>query len=174
MREVDQALLQISEIHQHLSRTEVFRGYRTLPIALAGVSGIIGAVLQNRMISSRPPEWFVYYWVSVAIIAFSFAISGIILHWINHPDPYHRRHTLTVTGQFRPCLVAGCCLTVMLTPLGESAIRLLPGLWATLYSLGIFALKPYLPTPHKWVAAFYLIAGMVLSGMVRDGASLSP
>ena len=35
--ELRDALAQIAEIRQHMARTEVFRGYRALPVAFSGV-----------------------------------------------------------------------------------------------------------------------------------------
>jgi len=38
----------------------------------------------------------------------------------------------------------------------------LPGLWAVLFGLGVFAARPYLPRATGWVGLFYLAAGAVL------------
>jgi hypothetical protein len=177
MRDIEKALDQISEIHRHLSRTEVYRGYRSIPVALAGLTGIIGAGLQTWVVQAGAPDWYesyVYYWIEIGAFAFLVAISGVILYWINNPDPHLRRHTLHVVGQFAPCLLAGLFITLMVLPQGEAAIRLLPGLWTICYSLGVFASRPYLPRFIGWVAAFYLLAGVILLGLAQSEHSLSP
>ncbi len=38
---------------------------------------------------------------------------------------------------------------------------MLPGLWAVLFSLGVFASCRLLPKPTFWVGVFYLLAGCV-------------
>ena len=53
-------------------------------------------------------------------------------------------------------------------------MQYLPGLWAVLFSLGVFASRPYLPRIIGWVALYYLVAGTVLLAMAADSTSLSP
>ena len=44
--DVTRALDQIAEIHQQIAKGEVYRGYRSLPVALSGLIGLIAAWLQ--------------------------------------------------------------------------------------------------------------------------------
>ena len=44
--EVNRALDRISEIHDHLAKSEVFRGYRSIPVALSGVVALLAASAQ--------------------------------------------------------------------------------------------------------------------------------
>ncbi len=44
--ELSQALAQVSEIREHLARTEVFRGYRSLTVGFSGVVGLTAAIIQ--------------------------------------------------------------------------------------------------------------------------------
>jgi hypothetical protein len=76
-------------------------------------------------------------------------------------------------GQFAPCLVAGTAVTVGMTRAGEALISFLPGLWAVLFGLGIFAARPYLPKAIGWVALFYLAAGFRLLLTAQEGEALS-
>ena len=48
--ELREALSQISEIRQRMAGTEVFRGYRSLPIALSGLLAIVGTFVQPILI----------------------------------------------------------------------------------------------------------------------------
>jgi hypothetical protein len=41
---------------------------------------------------------------------------------------------------------------------------LLPGLWAVVFGLGVFATRPYLPRAVGWVGLYYLTAGAFLLG----------
>ena len=45
--EIHRALSQISEIHEHLTKGEVFRDYRSLPTALSGALALFAAALQS-------------------------------------------------------------------------------------------------------------------------------
>jgi hypothetical protein len=174
MTEVEKALNQISAIHEHLARTEVYRGLRSIPVALAGLVGMVAAVFQSGVLENRPADWFVYYWVGAAFLSFTVAMSGGVFHFLSKADRFHRRRSLHVVGQFLPCLVAGACLTLVLVRYGQPAIQLLPGLWSILFSLGTFATRSYLPHGIGWVALGYLIAGIILLRMAETGQSLSP
>ena len=44
--ELRQALAQVSEIREHLARTEVFRGYRSLTVGFSGLVGLTAAAVQ--------------------------------------------------------------------------------------------------------------------------------
>ncbi len=174
MSEVHKALGQIASIHEHLARTEVYRGYRAVPLAFSGLTGLLAAWLQPWVIGGKPASWFVYYWTVVAVIAFTVAMSEGVLHFLHRSTPYQRRRSVHVIGQFIPCLAAGACFAVFMVPCGEVAIRFLPGIWAILFSMGNFASLPYLPRSVFWLALGYFLAGVILLGLAESGQSLSP
>ena len=172
--EVHKALDQISEIHEHLARSEVYRGYRSIPVALSGVLAFGAAALQPRLVGVEPTSSFVVFWVCVAVIGSLVAGGGIIYNYFLEENPLARRKTRTVVGQLLPCVVSGVVITAALTWIAHGGIAFLPGLWAILYSLGIFASRPYLPRIIGWVALFYFVAGAKLLLMAGEGTSLSP
>ena len=45
--ELREALTQITEIRLQLARTEVFRGYRAMPVAFSGGVALLAAVIQR-------------------------------------------------------------------------------------------------------------------------------
>ena len=47
--ELREALDQIAEIREHIARTEVFRGYRSLTVAFSGLLAISAAAIQPRV-----------------------------------------------------------------------------------------------------------------------------
>ena len=49
--ELRDALTQITEIRLQLARTEVFRGYRAMPVAFSGGVAVLAAVIQTATIS---------------------------------------------------------------------------------------------------------------------------
>lgn len=62
------ALRQICEIYSHLERSEVYRGYRSLPVGLTGVCALIAAALQLRLFPPATPLDFVWFWVGVVVV----------------------------------------------------------------------------------------------------------
>lgn len=163
------ALDQISEIHQQLAKGEVFRDYRALPIGLGGVMAIAAAALQDRLIDGQNGAQFGLYWMAVAVACAAISASGIMYAYVRRSGPFARRHTLIVVGQFVPSLIAGAGLGLLLAQAesGAGAHRLLPGLWAMLLSLGIFASRPYLPRAVGAVALYYLVCGLALLAWLR-------
>ena len=65
-------------------------------------------------------------------------------------------------------------LTLAVVRFAPVGIPLLPGLWAMLFSLGVFASWRKLPRPSLLVGTFYLLAGTVLIGAADNMQSLSP
>jgi len=172
--EIRKALNQISEIHGHLARTDVYRGYRAIPVTFSGVLALLAASAQTRLVPNESPQSFVFYWVGVAAFAAAIAGGGIVCGYLREESLFARRRTRTAVGQLLPCVVAGAGVTFFVTRLGSDFIAFLPGLWTVLFSLGVFASRPYLPRIIGWVALYYLAAGYVLLAIAGDGRSLSP
>lgn len=173
--ELDRALAQISDIHAHLDRAEVYRGYRALPVSLTAGAALLAAWGQTSALGApAPPAAFLAYWILVAGVALATAGGFIGYRYFFRETEAERRKTLRVVGQFLPCLAGGALATFLFAPLGEEAIRLLPGLWALLFSLGIFASRPYLPRAIGWAGLFYLLAGARLLFLAPTPAAFSP
>lgn len=172
--EVHKALDQISEIHEHLTRAELYRGYRSVPIALSGFLALIAAAVQPRFAGAESPTAFVGYWVVVGILGILLAGGGVVYNYRKEESCRARRMTRIVVGQLLPCLVAGAMLAFLMGIANQQTVAFLPGLWCILYSLGVFASRPYLPRMTGWVGLFFLIAGGVLLALAPAGSSLSP
>jgi hypothetical protein len=164
------ALERISEIHGHLAKGEIYRGYRPLPAALTGAVGLTGAALQRRIVSPGDDVAFVIFWAALAAIGL--AIHGVsAVSRLAREGAPGRRRALRVEGQFAPAVAAGAMLTAGVLAAGGPAPGFLPGAWALLFSLGLFSCRPYLPRRIGWVALFYLLAGgalLLLSGAGTD------
>jgi hypothetical protein len=155
------ALDQIEEIHRQIAKGEVFRGYRSVPVALSGLVGLVAAGLQPAGLGADPMG-FVVYWAAIAAAAAFIGSSEIIYNYTVHEDVTGRRKTRRVVGQFLPSLVGGIAITVCFAHLNAALVPLLPGLWAICFGVGIFASRPYLPRASGWVALFYYAAGFAL------------
>ena len=161
------ALDQIEEIHRQIAKGEVYRGYRSLPVALSGLMGLVAAWLQPSGLGAADPTGFVLYWAAIAAGAAFIGSSEIIYNYVVHEDATRRRKTRRVVGQFLPSLVGGAGMTVCFMHLSAALVPLLPGLWAICFGIGTFASRPYLPRASGYVALFYYAAGVVLLWIAR-------
>jgi hypothetical protein len=156
------ALDRIEEIHAQVAKGEVFRGYRPVPVALAGAIGLLAAWLQPRLVPEGDAACFLSFWLTVAAAGFAVNAGVVGLGYARSRDAFARRHTRQVVGQFVPCLLAGAAVSLCLPAGGAGFVRLLPGLWALLFGRGVFASRPYLARATGWVALFFVVAGAAL------------
>lgn len=155
--EHDRALERIAEIHAHMSRGEVYRGWRPVPVAVSGLIGLAAAAARPGL---GDPIGFVTYWLAVAVTAMIIGCSEIALQYVRAPEGYERRHTRQVLEQFLPALAAGVFVTVTFVRLSRALVPLLPGLWALFFGIGILAARPYLPRVAGLTALYFWTAGL--------------
>lgn len=174
---LDKALEQISEIHKHLATSQVFRGYRAVPSELSGVLALAAAWAQPAVVPGGDSRLYVLYWTLVAVAAFLICGGSVAYGHLREGDPLARRRTVTVVGQLAPSLAVGAVITAVFVAAEEGRlIPYLPGVWALLYGLGLFASRLFLPKMIGWVALFYFLCGCILlrGAAGHDPASLSP
>lgn len=169
---VSQALEQLDEIRHHLGRSEVYRGYRSRTIALTGISGLLAATVLSTWGSASGEFARAGFWVAVAVFNLAVVAWEVLGDYGNHRTEHQRKITRRTVGQFLPALALGAVLTLTIAGRGE-ALRLLPGLWAGLFALGIFSSRPYLPRGVGWVGAYYLAASALLVN-IGDSALAQP
>jgi hypothetical protein len=160
--DLPRALGQLADIHQQIAKGEVYRGYRSLPVAASGLMGLAAAWVQTPALGASDPVGFVVYWTVIAACAGFVGASEIIYNYVVHDDRAARRQTKQVVGQFLPSMLAGAIITASFVHLSEALMPVLPGLWAICFGIGIFASRPYLPRASGWVALFYYAAGVAL------------
>jgi hypothetical protein len=174
--ELRQALAQVAEIREHLARVELFRGYRSLTIGFTGVVGLTAAAAQALWLP-QPTEYLTEYlalWIGAAAI--NLAVVGIEL-WRRAQSlrtDLARRTTCFAVGQFVPALIAGGLLTLVIVKCASESSWMLPGLWAVLFSLGVFASCRLLPRAVTVAGAWYLACGVLALAWGQGEASLSP
>lgn len=153
-----EALERINEIHGHMAKGEIYRGFQPKAIALSGSGGMLAAMLQTRVVNPADPRSFVLFWMCTAAICA--IMAGPLLPFkVWALSPYERRRTLQVWGQFAPCLIAGGIVALGICYAMPESVKLLPGLWAIIFSLGIFSARPFLPRATGWIGVLYLVAG---------------
>jgi len=172
--ELREALTQISEIRQRVAQTEVFRGYRAVPVAFSGVLALATAVMQATFLPQPESSPIVYLALWIGAAAASVLATGleIFLQHRHARSSLAKQLTWLALRQFAPCLLAGGLVMFAVLTYAPDILWMLPGLWAMLFSLGIFASYRLLPRPTFWVAVFYMIAGTML--LTLREAALSP
>jgi hypothetical protein len=159
--ELREALTQISEIRQQVARTELFRGYRAVPVAFSGLLALAVAGLQSVWLPEPAEnlEAYLFLWVGAALVSMLATGAEMALQFRHARSALARETTWLALGQFLPCIVAGGVVMVVVLLHYRELLWLLPGLWAILFSLGIFASYRLLPRATFWVAVFYMVAG---------------
>lgn len=158
---VSQALEQLDEIRHHLSRNEVYRGYRSRTIALTGATGLITACLLQFAWPTVDDPTRVGCWVALAAFNLAIVAWEILGDYGSHLSEHQKKMSLQTVGQFLPALCLGALFTATAL-VSSQCLTLLPALWAGLYAMGIFSSRPYLPRGVGWVGAFYMVASAVL------------
>jgi hypothetical protein len=173
---LDEALAQISDIRGHLVRTEVFRGYRSATVAFSAVVAVGTAGLQAVLIPdpARATRDYLILWVGAAALCLIVTAVEMSVRYARSVSPLAARHACLAVEQFLPCVVAGALLTAVLFRYASEALWMLPGLWAILFSLGIFASWRLLPRQTFLVAIYYLLAGVLCLAVARGDHSFSP
>jgi hypothetical protein len=163
MTDIGRALEQIAEIHAHLAKAEVYRGWRSLPVALSGAVGLGAAAWQS--VTGSPGgdvRDVIGFWLAIGLAAVAVGTAEIAWRYVRRASDLERRRTRQVFGQLVPALAAGAAATAAVMRAHPASAPLLPGLWAMFFGVGVFAARPYLPRAGVVVAAYYWSAGAVL------------
>lgn len=174
--ELDEALTQIAEIRRQMARTEVFRGYRAVTVALSGLLAWGAAGVQSWWIP-QPGEHLPAYltlWLGAAVASALAAGWEMVYRARQESSRWTREQTWMAVEQFVPCLVAGGLLTFALVRYVPGQVWMLPGLWSMFFSLGVFASRRLLPPAIFLVAVYYLAAGVAVLVHYQGDLALSP
>lgn len=174
--ELHDALAQITAIRSQIARTETFRGYRSATVAFSGLLALGGAGLQSVWLP-QPQESVGAYlslWVGLAAVCLVAVGAELAARCYRATSPLRRQITLLAVEQFLPCVVAGGLLTGAIVVFAQESLWMLPGLWAILFSLGVFASCRLLPRQTFWAGVYYMAAGVAALAFARGDAALSP
>jgi len=174
--ELREAMTQISEIRQTMAAARVCRGYRSAAVACSGFLALAGAAAQAVWLPA-PQQAIGFYlalWIGVAVLAAGILTGSMFLSARRSGSALQLQINALVVEQFVPSLVAGVLLTYVVVHFAASSAWMLPGLWALLFSLGLYACCRLLPRPTFWAAGFYLLAGLVYLALGQGPWALSP
>jgi len=172
MNSTREAFDQIDEIHRQLARSSIYRGYRSFYVALSGILGLAAGLASPAFVETVPSRVFVGYWVVVSGINLSLCAALMGYRYVVMKSRWERKKTVQVLNQFVPMLVAGLMVTLSLFYIGEHTLALLPGIWALLFGMGLFSLRPYLPDRIMACALYYFAAAGVLFWMAYSAPRL--
>lgn len=174
--ELHDALAQISDIRQHLARTETFRGYRSATVGFSAFLAFAAGSLQTMFVPDPAADIARYLTLWVGVAVFSVAVTAIemFVRCSRSVSLLAVQHTRLAVEQFIPCLLAGALITIVLVKGEAETLWMLPGLWSILFSLGVFASSRLLPRATLWVAFYYLFAGMICLAVAHDQSAFSP
>jgi len=172
--DINKAVDQISEIHKHLAKSEIFYGYKPQTVLTVGIAAFIMAAIQSWWLIPKSDFIFLVQWLATGSVIVAIIGGNIIYNYLKNGSNFEIHQMSKVFLQFVPSLVAGFIITGIMMIFESSAVEYLPGIWALLFSLGIFSMRPYLPRMVGYVALFYLIAGTVLLYLVRYSLSFTP
>jgi hypothetical protein len=171
-----QAAVQIAEIQSRLSHAQTFRGYRSITVAATGLLALAAAAVQPLLVPhpSQTPLLWLGLWLVVAIIGAVGVGFELAVRCRRSGSPWFVRLTVSAVSRFLPCIVAGAAVTAALALSAPETLWLLPGLWAVLFSLGVFASCTVMPREIAWVGVFYLAAGIACLLFASGATAFAP
>ena len=177
MKELQQALSEIHTIRNQVARGTEFRGYGPASIALSGLLAMLVAAVQAQWMAKHgKPQ--VIGWVAVwaGTAAVSVLLTGIdtFVRARRVHRGLAREMVLSAVEQFIPAMTVGFLLSVVLISVAPQECWLLPGLWALIFSLGVFASCRFLPRQMFAVGVWYLAAGLFCLAAASTARALSP
>ncbi|MFL5331053.1 MAG: hypothetical protein ACJ8C4_19350 [Gemmataceae bacterium] len=167
--ELREALAEIADIRLRMAESELFRGYRSLPIAFSGLLACLAAVLQPIWIDGPHTQVTQYciLWMGIATLSVATAGATMMVRDYLGGESQTRGFTWLALSQLAPPLVVGAILTVIIARDLPQAVVILPGLWQMLFACGLFASWRLLPRAAFGVALFYLASGIVSLALAR-------
>ncbi len=162
MTEYRQALNELNAIRAQVARGTEFRGYGPLSIASSGVLALAVAAAQSHWFpgSARDLGFFLAVWISTAAVAVALTSAETIARVRKVHRGFASQMIRAALEQFLPCIAVGIALTGVVTRVARADAWMLPGLWALVFALGVFASCRFLPRQMFAVGVWYLVAGL--------------
>jgi hypothetical protein len=176
MKELNDALDEISAIRAQIARSVEFRGFGPLTVAATGLLALGAAEIQVRAFPAAEHDVsiFLALWVTVAVaaaglIAAEMVIRSRVIHSGLAPEMI-----ASAVESLVPSGVTGMLLTAVLVRCAPEAVWMLPGIWQILLGLGVCASARFLPRAILIMASWYITAGLVCIWWLAITRALSP
>ena len=175
MLNLDRALTDIKAMRSQMARGTEFRGYGPVAFAFSGALAIGAAIAQAQWIGNAADALPTYLglWIAAAIVSGAVISADVVTRSRRVHSGLADEMIQSAAEQLLPAVVAGGLITVVLFHFAPDSLRLLPGLWQIILSLGIFASCRSLPTPFIAIGIWYLGAGLVCLAFA-NAAPFSP
>jgi hypothetical protein len=176
MTDLTQALAEISEIRAQVARGTQFRGYGPASIAVSGTLALIVAAVQAVWMKEwgRDAVSFIAIWVAAAAVSVALTTSETVVRSRRVHSGFATEMIRSAVEQFLPAAIVGMLLTGVFLLAAPKELWMLPGLWESIFSLGVFASCRFLPRQMFAVGLWYLICGLVCLMMASGPHILSP
>lgn len=174
--ELREALRQISDIRNTMARSEVFRGYRSLTVGFSAALGMAAAAFQTQWVADPTTHLgnYLLFWISVATISVSVVMAELCWRTRATGTGLSRDMARLALEQFAPSLAVGALLTLSIYRFAPQVGWMLPGLWAFIFGLGVFASYRLLPRQVFWVGAYYIGCGCACLQFGQGDHAFSP
>jgi len=176
MRDLDEALADITAIRSQMARGTEFHGYGPMTVAATGMLAVLAAGIQALLLPDPAADVFTYLVLWVVTAAVSAIMIGVEM--VARTQRIHSgladEMIHSAAEQFIPAGVAGALISFVLFHFAPQSLWMLPGLWQIMFSLGIFAACHSLPTPMRAGGAWYLVAGLASLALASEERALSP
>jgi len=171
-RDMYRALGDIRSMRRAMAETTEFRGYGPATLTATGLIAVAAALVQARCVADPLRHILAYLtvWTAAAVAAATLAAAQMYTRTQRLHSGLSQEMLRLAVLQFVPALVAGMLLTAVLLRSVPGVAWMLPGLWMTIFSLGIFASCRFLPRPMVAAGAWYLLTGLSTLAMGGAGA----
>jgi hypothetical protein len=176
MKDLNEALTEITAIRRQIVRTAEFRGYGPMTVAMTSVVAIAAAVVQSRFLpgAAHNVGTYLILWISTAAIATGLIGFEMVIRSRTMHSGLAQEMIFHAVEQLVPSLMAGVLITAVLIRVAPESVWMLPGLWQIVFSLGVFASARFLPRAVFAVAGWYLVAGLICLSWAATDRALSP
>jgi hypothetical protein len=176
MRDLDDALADISAIRTQIARSTLFQGYGPATVAGTGALAFAASLAQAALLPMPVAALGTYLalWIGTACVGMALAGVEMVVRTRRLHGDLANEMLAAALEQFLPALGVGALLTVVLAARPAETGWLLPGLWQIVFALGVFASGRFLPRAIVWVGGWYLLSGLTALMIARGEHALSP
>ncbi len=176
MTDLSQALAEISAIRAQVALGTQFRGYGPASIGASGVLALAVATVQVWFVKDPGANapLFLAVWVATAAVSVALAAVETMARSRRVHSGFAAEMVQSAVEQFLPSTIVGVLLTGALLLAAPAEMWMLPGLWALIFSLGVFASCRFLPRQMFGVGLWYLGCGLTCLLIEGGSRTLSP
>src|ERR1700749_1695759 len=139
MTELNRALVDIRDIRRQVAQTTEFRGYGPLTLSATAVLALLAGVVQSHWIPepANSPVQYVALWLTTALLCAALIASQMIGRAKRMHSGMADEMIRMAVAQFLPAGIAGAILPVVLLRVTHGVFWMLPGLWQSVFGLGV-------------------------------------